>query len=100
MNFGHLGESINHLATRLSGFVHGQKRFLGDISHEFYSPLARMQFALSILEDCSDEEKRRLYVEHVKGEVVLMSKLVSEFLTYSKAGIKITESEGSYRDRR
>ncbi len=99
---GHLGESINHLATRLSGFVHGQKRFLGDISHELYSPLARMrmQFALSILEDCSDEEIRRLYVEDVKGEVVLVSKLVSELLTYSKAGIKITESEGSYRDCR
>ena len=88
---GRLGESINHLATRLSGFVHGQKRFLGDISHELNSPLARMQFALSILEDCSDEEKRQLYVEDVKEEVVLMSKLVSELLTYSKAGIKQAE---------
>ncbi len=28
-----LGNSINHLTQRLSGFVTGQKRFLGDISH-------------------------------------------------------------------
>ena len=88
---GNLGASINHLASRLSGFVHGQKRFLGDISHELNSPLARMQFALSILEDCSDDEKRRLYVEDVKEEVVLMSKLVGELLDYSKAGIKASE---------
>lgn len=88
---GQLGQSINHLAQRLSGFVHGQKRFLGDISHELNSPLARMQFALSILEDCQDEEKKRAYVEDIREEVILMSKLVSELLTYSKAGIKKTE---------
>jgi two-component system sensor histidine kinase CpxA len=84
---GKLGASINHLAGKLSGFVTGQKRFLGDISHELNSPLARMQFALSILEDRVDE-KNRAYVEDVKEEVALMSKLVAELLTYSKAGIK------------
>jgi two-component system sensor histidine kinase CpxA len=84
---GQLGTSINHLAKRLSGFVGGQKRFLGDISHELNSPLARMQFALSILEDRIDE-KNLAYVEDVKEEVELMSKLVSELLTYSKAGMK------------
>lgn len=84
---GRLGSAINRLAGRLSGFVTGQKRFLGDISHELNSPLARMQFALSILEDRVNDENRP-YVEDVKEEVVLMSKLVGELLTYSKAGIK------------
>jgi two-component system, OmpR family, sensor histidine kinase CpxA len=84
---GRLGTAINHLATRLSGFVGGQKRFLGDISHELNSPLARMQFALSILEDRVDE-KNRDYVADVKEEVELMSKLVSELLEFSKAGMK------------
>lgn len=87
---GRLGEGINHLARRLSGFVNGQKRFLGDISHELNSPLARMQFALSILEDRVDE-KNRAYVEDVKEEVELMSKLVGELLEYSKAGIKASQ---------
>lgn len=84
---GRLGKAINHLAERLSGFVGGQKRFLGDISHELNSPLARMQFALSILED-RVEEKDRAYVDDVREEVELMSKLVSELLSYSKAGIR------------
>ncbi len=86
---GRLGTAINHLAARLSGFVGGQKRFLGDISHELNSPLARMNFALTILEDRVDEANRA-YVEDVKEEVALMSKLVSELLAYSKAGIKTT----------
>lgn len=87
---GRLGKAINHLATRLSGFVHGQKRFLGDISHELNSPLARMQFALSILED-RIEPAERCYVADVQEEVAVMTKLVSELLAYSKAGIKQAE---------
>lgn len=89
---GRLGKSINHLAARLSGFLQGQKRFLGDVSHELNSPLARMQFALSILENRVDE-KNLPYVEDVKEEVELMSRLVGELLTYSKAGIKTPHIE-------
>jgi two-component system sensor histidine kinase CpxA len=89
---GKLGAGINHLARRLSDFVTGQKRFLGDISHELNSPLARMQFALTILEDRVREENR-VYVEDVKEEVEIMSKLVGELLSYSKAGIKATRIE-------
>lgn len=88
---GILGKSINHLAKRLEGFVGGQKRFLGDISHELNSPLARMQFALSILEDRVDE-KNAAYVADVKEEVELMSRLVAELLQYSKAGIKAPDA--------
>lgn len=84
---GRLGAAINQLAHRLSGFVHGQKRFLGDISHELNSPLARMQFALDLLELKTDEANRS-YVTDVREEIELMSRLVAELLDYSRAGIK------------
>ena len=87
---GRLGKAVNQLASRLSGFVHGQKRFLGDISHELNSPLARLQLALSVMEDYSNE-KTQPYLESAQEEVKLMSKLVTELLDYSKAGIKTTE---------
>jgi len=84
---GILGSSINELASRLEGFVTGQKRFLGSISHELNSPLARMQFALSILEESSPPEELD-HIRDVKEEVEIMSKLVSELLSYSKTGIQ------------
>lgn len=84
---GSLGSSIDHLARRLDGFVTGQRRFLGDVSHELNSPLARMQFALSILEERVDDSGK-VYVNDVKEEVEEMSKLVAELLAYSKSGIK------------
>ena len=85
---GRLGKSVNHLAAKLSDFVHGQKRFLGDISHELNSPLARMNWALSLLENKTEDVNQK-YIENVREEVELMTKLVDELLAYSKAGMKI-----------
>ena len=83
---GRLGQAINRMAARLSGFVTGQKRFLGDIAHELCSPLARIQVALSILEQRADA-KQQAYVNDLREEVEQMSRLVNELLSFSKAGL-------------
>ena len=87
---GRLGKSVNHLAVKLSDFVHGQKRFLGDISHELNSPLARLNWALDLLENKTETENHR-YIDNAREEVELMAKLVNELLAYSKAGMKGAE---------
>jgi two-component system sensor histidine kinase CpxA len=84
---GHLGQAINRMAARLAGLVSGQKRFLGDIAHELCSPLARMQVALSILEDRGDSQQKA-YVADVREEVEEMSGLVNELLSFSKASLR------------
>lgn len=84
---GRLGQAINRMAGRLSGFVTGQKRFLGDIAHELCSPIARMQVALGILEERADE-KQKAYVADVREEVEHVSSLVNELLSFSKAGLQ------------
>jgi two-component system sensor histidine kinase CpxA len=89
---GRLSQAIQRMAARLSGFVHGQKRFLGDIAHELCSPIARMQVALGILEERADA-KQKTYVEDVKEEVQHMSSLVNELLAFSKAGLRQKEVE-------
>jgi two-component system sensor histidine kinase CpxA len=83
---GRLGQAINRMAARLSGFVTGQKRFLGDIAHELCSPIARIQVALGILEQRADE-KQQAYVNDLREEVEQMSRLVNELLSFSKAGL-------------
>ncbi len=84
---GRLGRAVNHLAERLDGFVKGQKRFLGDISHELNSPLARMGIALEILEERTDPSLHN-YIIDVREEVTLMSQLVSELLIHARSGLK------------
>ena len=83
---GQLNWSIQQMAERLSGFVHGQKRFLGDIAHELCSPVARMQMAMGILEQRASTEQAE-YVADVQAELEHMSTLINELLAFSKAQI-------------
>lgn len=87
---GQLGGAINRMAERLRGFVKGQKRFLGDVSHELCSPIARLQMALGILEQHANEAQKP-YVEDVREEVQHMSNLVNELLSFSKASLRPAE---------
>jgi two-component system sensor histidine kinase CpxA len=66
--------------------VSGQKRFLGDIAHELCAPIARMQFALGIL-DQRAEENQRAALDDVHEEMRQMSSLVNELLSFSRAGM-------------
>jgi two-component system sensor histidine kinase CpxA len=83
---GHLGKEINRLGARLQGFVRNQKRFVGDIAHELCAPIARIQFALGILERKADDELKP-HVAVLNEEIQEMSGLVNELLSFSKAGL-------------
>jgi len=86
---GRLAEAVNSMAERISVFVTGQKRLMGDISHELCSPIARLQMALELLEDSSTPDQLNM-IKDIKEEVTEMNSLVSELLAFSKAELKGT----------
>ena len=88
---GQLSEAINRMAERLSGFVHGQRRFLSDVAHELCSPIARIQVSLGILDQRAQENQKK-YVEGVQEEVEHMSGLVNELLLFSRAQINTSST--------
>jgi two-component system sensor histidine kinase CpxA len=77
------------MTSRLSAFVKGQKRFLGDVAHELGSPIARIQFGLGALEQRVDGKSRKRVIE-VMEDVDHLSKLVNELLAFSRADLKST----------
>jgi len=81
---GRLAEAIDRMAERLSGYVAGQKRFLGDAAHELCSPIARMQAAVALLETRPPADAHR-YIEDLREELDEMSTLVAELLAFSRA---------------
>jgi len=83
---GSLSASINRMSKQLETFVHGQKRFLGDIAHELRSPLGRMQLVLGILERRAAPDDT--YVADLREEVQTMSQLTDELLAFAKAELK------------
>ena len=81
---GRLANAVNHMTSRLGGFMKGQKQFLRDAAHELASPIARIHVGLGILEQHVDSENRER-VADVMEDVTHMSNLVSELLSFSRA---------------
>ncbi len=101
---GHLGQQINRMADRLSDFVGGQRRFLGDVAHELSAPIARIQTALAIVEhktghivstqdpECvRTQQQVRRTVQDLQEEVEHLADLVNELLQFSKAALRPRE---------
>jgi len=86
---GRLASAINHMTSRLGGYVKGQKRFLGDVAHELGSPIARIQLGLGILEQRLDGDNRER-ARDVMEDVAHMSNLVNELLSFSRAEMNPT----------
>jgi two-component system sensor histidine kinase CpxA len=84
---GRLGGAINRMTGRLGGFVTGQKRFLGDVAHELCAPLARLEMSLGVLEQRAPESLRGR-IDDVRDEAREINALVSEILSFSKAGLQ------------
>ena len=84
---GRLAKAINHMTARLSSFVKGQKRFMGDVAHELGSPIGRIQLGLGVLEQRVEPENRRRVMD-VLEDVNHLSKLVNELLAFSRADMK------------
>lgn len=87
---GRLGSAINHMTSRLSAYMKGQKRFLGDVAHELGSPIARIQVGLGILEQRSGADNQQR-VADVMEDVAHMSNLVNELLSFSRAEVNPSE---------
>ena len=84
---GKLGHSINQMAERLRVYLHGQKRFLGDVAHELRSPLGRMQIAIGILEEKA-ELREQSYLADLKEDVEEMSALTTDLLAFARAEMR------------
>jgi two-component system sensor histidine kinase CpxA len=84
---GELGREIKRMASRLAGYMDGQKRFLGDVAHELSAPTARLQMALAILEQRAASDADRERIADVQEEAEQMAALVNELLQFSKANV-------------
>jgi two-component system, OmpR family, sensor histidine kinase CpxA len=89
---GKLSESVNVMAAKLDDFVSGQKKFLGAISHELRTPIARLQMALALLEETAAQNQKPL-VSDIREEIEEMKGLVDELLAFCKAGMQGQETK-------
>lgn len=77
-----LGQDFDIMARRLEMLVDARVRLLHDVSHEFRSPLARINMATSLIEQSPDNVERCL--ARINLEVDQLNALVEELLTLTR----------------
>ena len=79
-----LSLQINQMAERIAQLLTSQKQLLHAVSHELRTPIARLEFALEILQDSGVDEKKRQRIDAMRGDLIELNSLVSELLNLAK----------------
>ena len=80
---GELGRDFDFMAERIEAQRAGERRLLGDISHELRSPLARLQVALDLAEQGANAATRG-YLARIEEEVEELGALIGQLLTLTR----------------
>ncbi len=78
-----LARDFDRMAERIESLLAGQKRLLGDVSHELRSPLSRLTVALSLAERGPAEDVPE-HLERIQMEARRLDKLIDQLLTLSR----------------
>jgi len=89
---GALARDFNRMAERIEALVAGERRLLGDVSHELRSPLARLTVALSLARRQSDPAE---YLDRIELEAQRLDLLVGQLLTLARieSGVELARSD-------
>jgi len=80
---GQLARDFDEMAERIETLIASQKRLTRDVSHELRSPLARMNVALELAKQKSNDETVSL-LERIETESRRLNEMISQILTLSK----------------
>ena len=82
---GQLMENFNHMTRELQSIEYLQKDFIGNVSHEFKTPIASIQgFATLLKSPQTTDEERKEYTDIILKESQRLSRLSQNLLRLSK----------------
>lgn len=85
---GALGRDFNAMTQQIEALIGSQKRLVADISHELRSPLARLQLAIGIAQDRSNEIS-----EHVHTQLLRIEKEAQQIDTMIERVLQLSRLE-------
>lgn len=98
-----LAQQINQMGGRIEQLINSQKNLLHSVSHELRTPIARLEFALEILQDSppamQHTDKNRARIVAMQADLSELNSLVSELLNMAKLdaqGQLMTEAIDAY----
>lgn len=83
---GRLGLAFNGMASQVQSLLRGQQEMIRAVSHELRTPVARIRFAVQMVEDMTDQPAIRRQLQGIDGDIAELDELVDEILTYARLG--------------
>ena len=78
-----LGADFDVMAEKIQSLIDSQRRLLGDISHEFRSPLARLNVALELARQRSGAEATSA-LERIQREAEILNEMIGQLLALTR----------------
>jgi two-component system OmpR family sensor kinase len=84
-----LAERIDHMADRIEELLVAQKNLLHSVSHELRTPIARLEFALELLDAKANDPALRPRIAAMEGDLRELNALVNELLGMARLGSEL-----------
>ncbi|HET8789927.1 MAG TPA: ATP-binding protein, partial [Modicisalibacter sp.] len=83
---GRLGMAFNGMAAQVQSLLRAQQEMIRAVSHELRTPVARIRFAVQMVDDMTEQEAVRHQLKGIDGDIEELDQLIDEILTYAKLG--------------
>lgn len=91
-----LAAAFNQMATRTETMLRTQRELLQAVSHELKTPLARLRFAMGLVESAGTESQREERLQSMDDAVEDLNKLVEELVGYVRTeSLELTPNKES-----
>ncbi len=78
-----LAGNLDDMSARLSGLIQSQKELIAALSHEMRTPLARIRFALAVIENNADVTLKAR-IDDLNDDVQEIDQLIATMLDYAR----------------
>ncbi|WP_192036101.1 ATP-binding protein [Halomonas sp. YLGW01] len=83
---GRVGMAFNGMASQVQSLLRAQQEMIRAVSHELRTPVARIRFAVQMVEDMTDSAPVKRQLSGIDGDIEELDGLIDEILTYAKLG--------------
>lgn len=83
---GRLGMAFNGMAAQVQSLLRAQQEMIRAVSHELRTPVARIRFAVQMVDDMTEQEAVRRQLKGIDNDIEELDQLIDEILTYVRLG--------------
>ncbi|PMR74295.1 ATP-binding protein [Billgrantia endophytica] len=81
---GRVGMAFNAMAAQVQSLLRSQQEMIRAVSHELRTPVARIRFAMQMVEDMTDDPAVHRQLHGIDGDIEELDQLIDEILTYAR----------------